>query len=45
MMCGSVPQMATAFTRHSTSKAPGSGRGTSSTEKRSGSCTTSARIR
>src|SRR5688500_11199987 len=44
MMCGSVPQMAIALTLQSNSNGPGRGTGTSSTEKRCGSWTTSARM-
>src|SRR5687767_9198298 len=44
MMWGSVPQIATARTLHSTSNRPGTGRSTSSTPNSSGAVTTSARI-
>src|ERR1700760_4429753 len=45
MMWGSVPQMATARTRQSTSNRPGTGRSTSSTANSLGALTTSARTR
>src|SRR5919199_538549 len=44
MMCGSVPQIAAARTRHRTSNGPGVGRSTSRTAKSSMPDTTSARI-
>src|ERR671928_1603067 len=44
MMCGSVPQIAAARTRHRTSNGPGLGRSTSRTAKSSMPDTTSARI-
>jgi hypothetical protein len=44
MMCGSVPQIATARTRQSTSIGPGAGRSTSVTANSLGADTTSARM-